>query len=73
MKHYKSVQFLSNLQNVTPTCTNVKPPYWRPFGDSSACSNVCSELITTFTNFLGFNQLKITYLQTRKDKVIYAR
>jgi len=33
----------------------------------------CSELITTFTNFLGFNQLKITYLQTQKDKVIHAQ
>jgi len=29
----------------------------------------CSELITTFTNFLGFNQLKITYLQTQKPKL----
>jgi len=34
MKHYKFVEFLSNL-NVKPPCTNVKPPYWRLSGDGS--------------------------------------
>jgi len=30
MKHYKLVEFLSNL-NVKHPCTNVKPPFWRQF------------------------------------------
>jgi len=41
MKHYKLVEFLSNL-NAKPSCTNVKPPgtyakppYWRLSGDGS--------------------------------------
>jgi len=41
MKHYKLVEFLSNLY-VKPPCTNakpprknVKPPYWRLSGDGS--------------------------------------
>jgi len=34
-KHYKLVEFLSNLY-VKPPCTNVKPPYWRLSGDGSA-------------------------------------
>jgi len=25
MKHYKSVEFLSNFQNVKPSCTNLDP------------------------------------------------
>jgi len=33
MKHYKSVY---HFQNVNPTCTNVKPSYWRFAGDCSA-------------------------------------
>jgi len=37
MKHYKLAEFLWNA-NVKPPCTNVKPPYWRLFGDGSdAC------------------------------------
>ena len=40
-KHYKFVEFLSNL-NVKPPCmnvklsrTNIKPLYWRLYGDGS--------------------------------------
>jgi len=38
MKHYKLVEFLSNL-NVKPSCTNapprtnINPPFWRLSGD----------------------------------------
>jgi len=45
MKHYKSVEFLSNL-NVKPLLrkckaprTNVKPPYCRLSGDGSGTTN----------------------------------
>jgi len=45
MKHYKSVEFLSNL-NVKPLLrkckaprTIVKPPYWRLSGDGSGTTN----------------------------------
>jgi len=34
MKHYKLVEFLSNL-NVKPPFSKVKPPYWRLSGDGS--------------------------------------
>jgi len=34
MKHYKSVEFLSNFQ-CQAHCTNVKPPCWRFFGYGS--------------------------------------
>jgi len=35
MKHYKLVEFLSNL-DAKPPRTNVKPPYLRLSGDGSA-------------------------------------
>jgi len=36
MKHYKSVEILSNFQNVKSICANVKRAYWRFFGHSSS-------------------------------------
>jgi len=49
MIHYKSVEFVSNLQNLSlpASCTNVKRPYWRLSGGGSA---------VTFCGLLASNQ-----------------
>jgi len=33
MKFYKSVEFLSNFQNVKSPWTNINPPYWKNSGE----------------------------------------
>jgi len=49
MKHYKLVEFLSNLDVKPPLhkCkdprTNVKPSYWRLSGDGSVCKSESSQ------------------------------
>jgi len=49
MEQYKSVEFLSNFQNVNPPCTNVKPPYGRLSGEGSVIR--ATDFLTKNLNF----------------------
>jgi len=39
MKHYKSVELLSNFRLSSPPWTNVKLPYWKLSGDGSGTTS----------------------------------
>jgi len=51
LKHYKLVEFLSNLnvktrcKNAKPPLTNVKPPYWRLSGDGSGPGSTLASVL----------------------------
>jgi len=51
MKHYKLVEFLSNLNVKSPLHeredprTNVKPPYWRLSGGGSGATSLIHTLL----------------------------